>query len=205
MPATVPNRRGRRPDPRRREALLDAARQVFDEKGFAGASTREIAQRAGILSGSLYHHVDSKEELLFAIVQDVYERSVAAAELALARDGDPVAGLELLMRSHVANVIADVVTTSLALSEYKSLSPEHAAEIDRQHRDYLAAFSALITRGQEQGSIDASLDVGLTTAAIVGCLNSVVRWYRPDSPLAPEQITDSYVRLLMSGLINQAQ
>lgn len=201
MEAASTGRRGRPPDPRRRAAVLDAARAVFHEKGFAAASVREIADRAGLLSGSLYHHVASKEQLLFEIVRDVYLRSVAAAEEALAADGGSVERLELLMRAHVANVAQDVVTTGLALEEYRSLSPEHAGWVDERHRIYLGAFAALLARGQEEGAIDRGLDVELTTAAIVGCLNSVCRWWRPGGPVEAGALADGYVQVLLSGVV----
>jgi AcrR family transcriptional regulator len=193
-------RRGRRPDPARRGAVLAVAKQAFFEKGFDATGIREIADRLGITSGTLYHHVSSKEELLFEIVQDVYTRSLALLQRVQSAQGEPLEKLERLMRGHVENVTRDVVTTTLALNDYKSLSPSHQRVIDEEHRIYLSGFVTLIEEAQHLARVKDDLDPELMTLAVVGCLNSIVGWYRSPASRPPEHVASTFVRLLLDGM-----
>jgi len=162
---------------------------------------RDIAERLGIKSGTIYHHFSSKEDLLFEIVHDVYVRSLALLERVQAIEGTPVAKLEQLMHGHVENVTRDVVTTALALNEYKALRPAHARVIDEEHRIYVAGFLDLIREGQKLRLVRPELDPELATLAVVGCLNSIVRWYRDPSVRPPEHVADTFVEVLLAGVV----
>lgn len=198
--AADPRRRGRPPDPSRRDAVLQAAKQAFYERGYEAAGIRDIANRLGLRTGAIYHHFGSKEEILFEIVLGVYRRSLDLLERVQALDDSPLVALRELMRGHVANLIADVATTTLALAEYKSLRPDHARVIDSAHRTYLDGFRELIRTGQEQRLIRADVDPELAALVIVGALNSVVRWYRPPGSRPAGEVTDAYVNILLGGV-----
>jgi TetR/AcrR family transcriptional regulator, cholesterol catabolism regulator len=167
--------RGRPSDPARRDAVLDAAKQAFSERGFEAAGIRDIAGRLGLQSGAIYHHFVSKEEILFEIVQEVYGRSLELLGRVREIEASPVAALRALMRGHIDNITADAATTDLALSGYKSLSPDHALVIDAEHRAYLGGFHELIRAGQDRGLLRSDIDPELATLVIVGALNSTVR------------------------------
>lgn len=196
--------RGRPSDPARRDAVLEAAKHAFSERGFEAAGIRDIAGRLGLRSGAIYHHFASKEEILFEIVQEVYGRSLELLERVRGIAESPVAALRKLMRGHIDNITADPATTELALGEYKSLSPGHARVIDAEHRSYLGGFRELIRAGQEQGLLRSDVDPELATLVIVGALNSTVRWYRSSASRPADEVADAFVGILLEGLTGAA-
>jgi AcrR family transcriptional regulator len=194
-------RRGRPSDPARREAVLEAAKLAFCERGFEAAGVRDIAGRLGLHSGAIYHHFASKEEILYEIVGEVYATSLELLERVRGIQGSPVMALRELMHGHIDNITADPATTELALHEYKSLSPDHARAIDAQHRMYLEGFTELIRAGQEQRLLRPDVNPELATLVTVGALNSTVRWYRGPASPPVNEVADAFVAILLEGLV----
>src|ERR1700754_825042 len=117
-------------DQARRSEVLVAARDAFHEHGFERTGTREIAGRLGILGGSLYYYIDSKEALLFEILKAVQVPGSAAVARALQDTATPAAErLDALITAHVEATLADPVGIALTFSELGALTEEHRAEV----------------------------------------------------------------------------
>src|ERR1700742_604019 len=145
-------------DQARRSEVLVAARDAFHEHGFERTGTREIAGRLGILGGSLYYYIDSKEALLFEVLTAVQ-----------------VPGREAL---------EDPVGIALTFSELGSLTAEHRHEVLGGLQDYRRGVEALIAAGQRDGSLRAGPQPKLAALALLGALNWVHRWYRPNGRMS---------------------
>jgi len=181
----------------RRESLLDAAARLFGTRGFAATSIRDIASAVGMLSGSIYYHFPSKEELALA----VHERGVThiqrAVETAVAAAGDDpwnrveaacVAPLEALLdgRSH-----ALVVTPQFARALPKALR----SRLIRQRDSYERVFAELL----DALPLPADSDRRYFRLAILGSLNWALTWYRADGD-PPAVIARSILRLYREPL-----
>src|SRR5438309_1229026 len=108
-------------DSERFREIVDAAAEVFYEKGYAATSMQDIADRAGILKGSLYHYIRAKEDLLLAVLTTVYEDIVAIAEKVAKADLDPVAKLRRLIRDQIEYNAANMVRTGVYYAEFRWL------------------------------------------------------------------------------------
>ena len=189
-------------DQARRNEVLLAARDAFHEHGFEGTGTREIAGRLGILGGSLYYYIDSKEALLYEILTAVQVPGRAAVARALADPRTPAAErLEALIGDQVRATLADPVGVALTFSELGALTEAHRADVLNGLRAYRRGFEALIEAGQADGSVRPRLRPKVASLAVLGALNWVHRWYRPDGRVGPAELQRQLRRLTLDGLV----
>lgn len=187
----------------RREEVLEAAAAVFLERGFEAATTRDIGERAGVLSGSLYHHFETKEEMLFELVRDVYDGVLAAVE-ALPPEGRAAHRLRLVLENHVRHLIANLARTTLFLHEVRSLTEEHRRAVEAAEERYVGVVTGLLEEGRADGSLRSDLDPLLARMALLGAANWVYRWYRPGGARSPEAIATEIARILLDGVSRRA-
>lgn len=190
-----------RPAQRRRRAeVLRVAAELFSEKGYAAASTTEIAERLGIKSGSVYYYIDSKEELLFELVQDIYGLLLESLRDVLESDADALTKLRRLIEMHVSGMARHRVRGALILNETRSLSPEHQVITAEHEAVYEEGLASVIADGQRSGLIDPDLDPKLVTKALLGAGNWVNRWYRDGGDWSPEDVSGAFGRIFLEGL-----
>ena len=185
---------------RRRAEVLRVAAELFSEQGYEATSTTEIAERLGIKGGSVYYYIDSKEALLFELVEDIYGLLLASLEEVLASDADPVTKLERLIDLQVAGMASHRHRGALILNETRSLSPEHQAVAARHGATYEEGLASVIAEGQRSGQIDPDADPKLVTKALLGAGNWVNRWYREGGAWSPEDVSGAFARLFLRGL-----
>jgi AcrR family transcriptional regulator len=189
-----------RTDTPRRQQIEDAASALFRERGYAATSVRDIAQRLNIQGASLYAHVASKEDVLWAIVQRS-ARHFADATGPIVDDASlaPAGRLRALIRAHVQVVTNDLGNATVFLHEWRFLSDERRARILAQRDAYEARFRSAIEAGLATGEFSAA-DPTLTARSILSALNGIATWYRPGGTLTPQQIADHHAELLLRGL-----
>src|SRR5215218_550469 len=118
----------------RRQAIEDVASDLFRERGYAATSIRDIARALSVQGASLYAHVASKEDVLWAIVDRAATRFEAAAneaeiEAEHRRPGDPVEAIGALVRAHVRVLTDDVGEASVFVHEWRALGPDRRARV----------------------------------------------------------------------------
>lgn len=188
----------------RRDDILEAAAEVFVERGFDAATTREIGERAGVLSGSLYHHFETKEEMLFALVRDVYARVLASLAHLDEMPGTSADRLRRLVEIHVRHLVENLARTTLALHEFRSLTPEHRSVIAEAEARYAGIVTELIERGRADGSIREDADPKLARMVVLGAANWVCRWHRADGERSTEEIAVAIASLVVDGVASAA-
>jgi TetR/AcrR family transcriptional regulator, cholesterol catabolism regulator len=182
-----------------RDDILEAAAQVFRQKGFHGASMADIAEAVNLQKASLYHHVSSKQEILFELLD-------RALELLLERIS-PIASLDLPADERLCRMIREYLQI---LAENTDLSTvllfEHRSLEGRQHARHIPSrdkFENLWRDVLKDGVRSRQFvcdDIALSARAILGILNWTITWYKPNGPLTIEQIADHYSNLLLNGL-----
>jgi len=153
---------------------------------------------------SLYAHVTSKEDVLWAIVDRSATRFEAAADLAereanARRPGDPTEILAALVRAHVEVLTTDVDEAGVFVNEWRALGPERRAAILARRDAYEARFRRRIEEGIAVGSF-AMTDPAIAAGAILSALNGVAAWYDPDGRLPGGRIADYLVDLALRML-----
>lgn len=177
----------------RREALLDAAAEMFAAKGYDGTSIRDIAGAVGMLPGSLYYHFKSKEELLIAVYRKGVARFEVAIDEALASTGaDPWQAIEAACAAHLSILLdggdyARIVNPEFVRSFPAEMLPTLNAERDRYERHFEKLIAAL--------PLAPDTDRWLFKVALFGSLNWSQTWYRKGR-YTPHDIAAAFVSML---------
>ncbi len=181
----------------RRRAIEDVASELFRERGYAATSVRDIARALDIQGPSLYAHVTSKEDVLWAIVDRAATRFEAAADEASgpARadfSADAPTRLAALVRSHVRMMTADVGAASVFVHEWRALSEDRRVDVLERRDAYERRFRTVIEDGVATGSF-VMTDAGLAAMAILSMLNGIPGWYSAAGRLSPDRVADHFV------------
>jgi AcrR family transcriptional regulator len=161
------------------EAVLQAAVEVFNERGYDGASMEDLSLRLGIAKSAIYYHVSSKEELLRIALDRALDGWSEAAGRARELDAPAIERLELLVRGTVAVLKEQLPYVTLLLRVRGNSDVEREALVRRRSFDQLVA--ALVEEAQRDGDIRADVDPKVTARLLFGMINSIVEWYRPGS------------------------
>jgi TetR/AcrR family transcriptional regulator, cholesterol catabolism regulator len=182
-----------------REDILEAAAQVFREKGFHGASMQDIARAVHLQKPSLYHHVSSKQEILLALLDRALELLLERISAISDRNIPADEKLRQMIRAYLEILAENTDLSAVLLFEHRSLErKQHARHVPNRDK-----FEALWRNVVEEG-VAARLficdDPALATRAILGILNWTITWYHPDGALEIDEIADRYSSLLLNGL-----
>jgi AcrR family transcriptional regulator len=183
-----------------REDILEAAAQVFRQKGFHGASMQDIAKAVNLQKPSLYHHVSSKQEILLALLDRALELLLERISEISSQNIPADKKLQEMIRAYLQILAENTDLSAVLLFEHRSLErKQHARHVPNRDR-----FEALWRNVLEEGVVAKRFtcdDSALTTRAILGILNWTITWYSPDGPLEIDDIADHYSNLLLHGLI----
>ncbi|TPG31129.1 TetR/AcrR family transcriptional regulator [Mycolicibacterium hodleri] len=192
------------PNPSRRDELLDLAATMFAERGLRATTVRDIADSAGILSGSLYHHFKSKEQMVEEVLRDFLDWLFGRYQQIVETETDPlrcVEGLFMASFEAIENRHAQVV---IYQDEAKRLSPlPQFAFVDERNREQRTMWLDLLKRGVAEGCFSAHLDVDLVYRFIRDTTWVSVRWYQPGGPLTAEQVGRQYLAIVLGGITKE--
>ena len=176
-------------------AIVDAARDAFAERGYHGASIRDIAKRAGLSLSVLYYYYAGKQELLYALLDDGLANYFAGCERELAAAGaEPAARLGALVRATVEYRVRRQVQSNLTLREMRNLEPEYLRRFVQRRDAASRLFQEVIRDGVAAGAFRTPHPEEARRAILAMC-NAVAQWYDPAGELSPAQIVDRHVHL----------
>ena len=192
---------GRRPEGMR-ASILKAAAALFRRQGFERTTVQSIADAVGLKKGSLYHYITGKQRLLFEILQHALEHSLPALERIASSPSPAAARLRGAVRLHILTLARDHDNVACFLEEGRWLAPEFRAAHQVTRDRYEGCYRRIIADGIASGEF-APTDVRLAGFAVLGIVNWVVRWYRPEGRLRAEEIAERFgdyaVGLLAGG------
>jgi len=187
--------------PSRRTQLLTIAARLFAEKGFRNTTVRDIADEAGILSGSLYHHFDSKESMVDEILSTFQEQLFGQYDEILASSDDARTKLERALR--VSFEAIDRYPSEVAIYQNDAAylrTFERFGYLADRYTQSRQLWVTLIEEGVASGVLRSDLDVTLTYRFIRDTVWVAVRWYRPGGGHSHTDVADQYVRILLDGI-----
>lgn len=182
----------------KREAVLLAAAQEFNARGFHNTTLDEIAKRLNVTKPTVYYYVTNKDQIL---TETFRAGCGALAEAADVVDSSDLTGLDKLaefMRRYAELMTTDFVK-NVALLEDTSLGPEMRAEVRQIKSAIDRRFRTFVEEGIREGAI-ADCDPKMAAFTIAGALNGIARWYQPDGPLSPAEVAEISVNTLVAGL-----
>jgi AcrR family transcriptional regulator len=185
----------------RRDEILAIAADLFAERGFGATTVREIADAAGILSGSLYHHFDSKESMVEELLRSFLNDITCAYREEAASTDDPVEVLRRLVRIALASIGAQWATVSVMVNEYNLLvSYPRFAFVAEESEETERIWVSVLQRGIDSGAFRTDLDPRVVYRFLRDAIWVSVRWYQPDGRDTPEQLADVYLGVMLDGI-----
>lgn len=195
------NRRARERARKRDGEVLQVAARVFSERGYDGASIKDVAEALGLSKGSLYYYTRTKEDLLFKVLQSVHgENEQILAEVEMVPDLGPLERIALYVRRQVIFNLSNPERMSVYYSDLDRLTGERRETILRRRRAHDDFIVGLIRDGQAAGLIDADINPRLASNLVFGTIGRHFRWYRPDGDASIEEVADLCARYAVGGL-----
>jgi AcrR family transcriptional regulator len=204
-PRAKPGRRRERlPRDERMAAIMEAARAVFCEKGYAEASTAEIAARAGVVEGTLYRYFPTKRDLLTKVVEAFYERIFADYERHLQGVRGTWNRLRYLIWKHLSVFHGDPAMCRLIVHELRPSSQYRQSSVFELNRRYTERTLAVIREGIAAGEFEERVPLRLVRDMIFGCAEHHTWGYlRGEGQFSPEEAADALTSLVWRGLARE--
>jgi AcrR family transcriptional regulator len=185
--------------------ILAVAAALFRRKGYSQSTTREIATLLGLKKASLYHYVESKEDLLYDIcihsIRNIIGEVTAAVDAA-----PPALRLERAISAHIESALRDSDMHVVMLMEMRALSPAKLATVIAHRDDYESRIRALIAEDQQRGKVRPDIPTKYLTLSLLSMLNWVGLWYQPTGPLKPAELGELLMLVFLDGTrVRQAQ
>ena len=181
--------------------VLEAAAAVFHEKGYQAARIEDIAARVGILKGSLYYYIGSKEDLLYALTVDGHTKGLTTIE---EDDETRAADAATRLGAFVMRWVITIPTTGeypqVTERDLRLLSAERRAKVMEMRNQMHGYVRRIIEDGIADGQFDPTIDPGVATNSVFEMLNSTVRWFRPSGRLTYDDLALFYKTFVLRGL-----
>jgi AcrR family transcriptional regulator len=191
-----------RSTPRKRDDdVLRAAEKVFHERGYSAATVQDIADELGILKGSLYHYIDTKEDLLFRLMESVHlDVQALMVEIKAVEGLSAIERLHLFVRRQVTYNLANLPRIAVYYHDMDRLSEERAKVVAGWRRANSRYVSDLIKEAQATGEADPDVDAAMLTNFFFSPVIWTYRWYRQGGRLGREATAEACADFVVSGL-----
>lgn len=182
-----------------RADILQAAAQIFRKKGYHATSMQDIADAVKLQKASLYHHVESKQAILFSILEHALDLLIGDMRAVVDSDLSPEEKLRLAMQVYMGRLTGDADLAAVLLLEHRSLEKklrsQHAVRRDR----YESLWRKIIEEGVDQG-VFRQIDISIASFAIMGVQNWMITWYQEGGRLTALELSDHFSELFLEGL-----
>ena len=183
-----------------REEIIAAAAKVFQTKGYHAATVQDIADAVGILKGSLYHHVKSKEDLLYLIVKEPIARIYARMAEIVASDLPAGEKLRRAILAHLEAFDQHYPHLFVYLHEREEMKRRFREQFKLSPKQYEHCWQQILREGVKAGEFRADLDVHVVSYGLLGMLNWLYKWYDPRGRLGVREVADQFSTLALAGL-----
>lgn len=182
----------------RRQEILTTAGDLFRENGYHATSMRDIAKRLDIRGSSLYSHIESKEQVLWEIVNEAADAFLAQAE-SVDTSLAPEKRLEALIRGHLEVTVKELPNAAVFFHEWKFLSGDLREKIILRRDAYEAHFRKTIKAGKK-ASVFKVAKVKMASLYILSALNWSYQWFDPAGSFSLDALTKHYTELSLRSL-----
>jgi AcrR family transcriptional regulator len=183
-----------------RQEILRAAARLFQQQGYDGTSMNDVAAALKLSKGGLYHHFQSKDEILFNLMNhamDITQERVINPVRGIA---EPEERLRTLIRLHIGVVLSvrDREITVM-LHENHPLPPPLRKRINTRKKDYVHFVENLIAEVQNSRASKRLVQPRAAAFALLGMINWIYQWYRPEGALSEENLVRQYTEIFFAG------
>jgi TetR/AcrR family transcriptional regulator, cholesterol catabolism regulator len=185
----------------RRDELLAIAAELFAQRGFKNTTVRDIADAAGILSGSLYHHFDSKESMVDEILSTFQTELFKRYDAIVGSGLDARAKVDAVVRVSFEAIDQHHAEVAIFQNDSAYLMEFERFGYLREHNTrFREMWLDLLREGVESGVLRPDVDAELVFRFIRDTVWVAVRWYRPGGELSADQVADQYLSILLDGI-----
>jgi AcrR family transcriptional regulator len=185
----------------RRDELLELAAAMFADRGLRATTVRDIADSAGILSGSLYHHFSSKEEMVDEVLRGFLDWLFARYREIVETEPNPLERLKGLFMTSFEAIEHRHAQVVIYQDEAKRLSSQpRFSYVDERNKEQRKMWVDVLTQGIDEGYFRPDIDVDLVYRFIRDTTWVSVRWYQPGGPLTAEQVGRQYLAIVLGGI-----
>jgi AcrR family transcriptional regulator len=185
-----------------RQEILRASARLFQEQGYDGTSMNDVAAALKLSKGGLYHHFQSKDEILFNLMNhamDITEERVINRVKAIP---DPEERLRMLIKLHIGVVLSEGDREiTVMLHENHPLPPTLRKRINARKKDYVHFLENLIAEVQRARQLRGTVTPRAAAFALLGMINWIYQWYRPEGALQEESLAQQYTEIFFRGAL----
>ncbi len=181
-----------------RDEILIAASQIIAEKGFHATSMQEIAEAVDLRKASLYHHVNSKQEILVALLDMALEMLIEQMQDVVDQQLPPKEKFKLAMKVYLGTLIENRELSSVLLLEHRSLAANlHAHHVPKRDK-FETLWRGIIDEGVAK-KVFYSKNTNLAIKQVLGIANWTIMWFDPQGPMTVDEISEKNAELLLNG------
>lgn len=185
--------------PRTKE-IIAAAAKLFKEKGYHATTIQDVADEVGMLKGSLYYHIKSKEELLYLVTKEPIRELIERQKKLMESDLSPQRKIVEFIRLHLRAFDENYPHMFVFLQEKASLSEPVQAEVAGIDFRYEALLEAILRQGIDGGQFRRELDLKIMAFSILGMCNWMFKWYYKGGRLAIDEIAHHMAEIVLNGI-----
>ena len=187
-----------------RHRVFEIAAEVFHRKGYDATSMSDVASAAGLTKAGLYHHIASKESLLYTVLDYGLDLTQGYVLEPLENISDPLERLKTMIDLHLRLVLQErnLEVTGL-LHECKTLSPSDRAKINRRKKQYVRIATEIIAEVIKKYNVKG-VNPKLAAYALLGMLNWTYQWYKTTGSNTREEIVETFQQIFLQGILGNA-
>jgi TetR/AcrR family transcriptional regulator, cholesterol catabolism regulator len=186
--------------PSKEQEIITVAARLFKEKGYRATTLEDIAAAVGMLKGSLYYYIRSKEELLYLVVRDPIRQAYNKLEEIVTSEAPVKVKIAQAIVNHMTVFHQHYPHIAVYLHDYHHLMQQLEKNTIETPRHYHQLWATLLEQGVATGEVRSDLNVKVTGYAILGMCNWIYRWYNPQGTLSAEEIAGIFTTLVLEGL-----
>ncbi len=182
----------------KRKLIRNAAAKVFAELGFKSATTRHIARAAGISPAAVYYYFDSKEDLLYQILEETISTGLSLIQEIERSQKSLKEKLSDILKIHT-QIAVDFNKMKLLVHNQDALDPEHKEQIKEKQRSYTNSLIKILDELKAEGKM-IDLDTKACAFAFFGMVSWAYRWYDPKGEISPARLSEIFNRIFTKGI-----
>jgi AcrR family transcriptional regulator len=178
--------------------ILDHATEVFCEKGYAGASMRDLSRATGMSLAGMYHYFGSKDRLLYLIQKHTFSTILSRLHDRLAQSPDPQQGIRSFIDNHLEYFLEHQQAMKVLSHEDDVLDGEYGREIARIKREYYQTCRELLDRYKKEKGLE--FDSRTAVLSLFGMMNWIYTWYNPRLDGKADRLAQEMSNIFFKGI-----
>jgi AcrR family transcriptional regulator len=188
----------------RDQEMMAAALKLFAKKSYPATSVQDLADAIGVLKGSIYHYIGSKEDLLFRIFNEAHVENEALMEEVSSLEVEPLEKLRAYLERSLKITLDNIERTTLYFRDWRHLTGERRDILVRHRAQYDRFLRSLIEDVYRQHGITDHVDLKHISSFVIGGTNWIADWFRPDRGECIDGIAADYTELALAGILGSA-